>query len=314
DGVGAGRSDPVVNPLARHDALLSWFSDGAPPALPAGGQGRLVDACLGVEGRPQSATGQTAILTGVNAPRSLGHHLLGFPNAPLRRILDAHSLFAALRAAGVPAAFANPYPLAYLHAFGLPHQPHCAPEPTLPIPRRRLRTSASTCAVAAAGLPFRTFADARRGLALPHDLTGQRARERGFDVPELSPREAAQVLLRIGEGHGFVLFEHFLLDELGHARALDDAVEELARYDAFLRALVAGLGPEDHLLVVSDHGNVEDLSVRSHSRNPVPFLAFGPRAAALVASVRALTDVRAAVFAACGAVDPAPPPEIVHVP
>ena len=37
------------------------------------------DACLGVEGRPQSASGQTTILTGINAPALLGYHKQGFP-------------------------------------------------------------------------------------------------------------------------------------------------------------------------------------------------------------------------------------------
>jgi 2,3-bisphosphoglycerate-independent phosphoglycerate mutase len=41
-------------------------------------------------------------------------------------------------------------------------------------------------------------------------------------------------------------------------------------------------------VVASDHGNVEDLSTRNHTRRPVPVLAFGP-AAGEVAGVRDLT-------------------------
>ena len=54
------------------------------------------------------------------------------------------------------------------------------------------------------------------------------------------------------------------------------------------RALVARLAPEDALVVASDHGNVEDLSVRNHTLAPVPVLGFG-RAAAEVEGVRDLT-------------------------
>src|ERR687883_1701310 len=93
DGVGAGARDPSLNPLARHEFLLSQFSDGSGAPLPAGGRAALADACLGVSGRPQSATGQTTILTGENAPAALGQHLLGFPNAPLRELLQARSMF-----------------------------------------------------------------------------------------------------------------------------------------------------------------------------------------------------------------------------
>ena len=39
-----------------------------------------LDAVLGVKGRPQSATGQTSLFTGVNAAAVLGRHLRGFPN------------------------------------------------------------------------------------------------------------------------------------------------------------------------------------------------------------------------------------------
>src|ERR687883_1864782 len=100
DGVGAGARDPSLNPLARHEFLLSQFSDGSGAPLPASGRAVLADACLGVSGRPQSATGQTSILTGENAARAIGKHLLGFPNESLRAILRARSLFRALAEAG----------------------------------------------------------------------------------------------------------------------------------------------------------------------------------------------------------------------
>jgi phosphopentomutase len=117
------------------------------------------------------------------------------------------------------------------------------------------------------------------------------------------------VVLRLAWDHDFVLVEHFLLDELGHARDHDAADAAIRGYDTFLRTVAAGLCDGAHLLVVSDHGNVEDLSVRTHTRNPVPFLAFGPLAARMVERVSSLVDVRAAIFAACSAEDPGDPAE-----
>ncbi|MCX5731005.1 MAG: peptidase, partial [Deltaproteobacteria bacterium] len=114
DGVGAGAHDPEVNPLARGDFLLSRFEGGEGEALPRGGRAVLADACLGVPGRPQSATGQSAILSGENAPAALGQHLLGFPNARLRAWLEPRSIFRALSGEGRTAAFANAYPVAHL--------------------------------------------------------------------------------------------------------------------------------------------------------------------------------------------------------
>jgi hypothetical protein len=286
DGVGAGPRDPDRNPLARGEFLLSRFEDGSGAALPAGGRVVLADATLGVGGRPQSATGQTTILTGENAPAFLGRHLLGFPNERLRELLRRRSLFRVLAEAGRTAAFANAYPVAYLRALGL----EAEGEPEFELGKRRARPAATTVAFAASGGRFRTWLDARAGRGLTHDITGRRARAHGADVPERPPAEAAELLLEIARGHDLTLFEFFETDEAGHARSMERALDALARLDAFLRAVVAGLGEDDALVVASDHGNLEDLSTRNHTLARVPVLGFG-RAAAPVAEVGDLTHL-----------------------
>jgi 2,3-bisphosphoglycerate-independent phosphoglycerate mutase len=296
DGVGAGAPDPGVNPLARGEFLLSRFADGTGAPLPRGGRAALADATLGVPGRPQSATGQSTILTGENAARRIGRHLLGFPNAPLRELLSARSLFRALAARGRRAAFANAYPVAYLRALGL----EVEGTPEFEIRARRARASATTVAYAAGRGRFRTWADARRGDGLTHDLTGGRARAHGADVPAREPEEAAEVLARIAAGHDLTLFEFFETDEAGHARSMDHALEAMGRLDAFLRALVARLPEGDALVVASDHGNLEDLSTRNHTRAPVPVLGFGP-AAGEVGNVHDLTHLAPLLLSLAGA-------------
>jgi hypothetical protein len=276
DGVGAGRRDPDVNPLARGDFLLSRFEDGEGAPLPRGGKGVLADACLGVPGRPQSATGQSSILSGENAASALGQHLLGFPNARLRKWLEPRSLFRKLSGAGGRAAFANAYPVAHLHALGL--EAEGDPELPMDVVRRRARASATTVAYAAGGGRFRTWAEARAGKALTHDVTGARANGYGAGIPPRTPEEAAAILLEMASEHDLTLFEHFETDEAGHARSMPRALDALERVDRLARALVDGLRPGDSLVVASDHGNVEDLGSRNHSRNPVPVLGFGPAA------------------------------------
>jgi 2,3-bisphosphoglycerate-independent phosphoglycerate mutase len=286
DGVGAGARDPDRNPLARGEFLLSRFEDGGGAPLPRGGRATLADATLGVPGRPQSATGQTTILTGENAPRLVGRHVLGFPNAPLRALLRERSLFRAVAEEGRRAVFANAYPVAYLRALGLAAEG----TPEFEVGRRRVRAAATTVAFAAGGGAFRTWADAREGRGLTHDITGGRARAHGADVPVRAPAEAADLLLALARDHDLAVFEFFETDEAGHARSMERALAALSRLDAFLRRLVAGLGPEDGLVVASDHGNVEDLSLRNHTRAPVPVLGFG-RAAGEVDAVRDLTHL-----------------------
>ena len=45
-----------------------------------------LDACLGIEGRPQSASGQATLLTGKNIPQIIGQHYGPKPNPEIRAI------------------------------------------------------------------------------------------------------------------------------------------------------------------------------------------------------------------------------------
>ena len=295
DGVGAGRPDPDFNPMAREPFLLSRFEDGSGAPLPSGGRAGLADARLGVEGRPQSATGQSTILTGENAPALLGKHLLGFPNPRLRQLLERRSIYRRLAEAGRRAVFANAYPVVYLRALGF--QAEGEPEFSL---RRRVRASATTVAFAAGGGAFRTFEDARAGRGLTHDLTARRAEELGLRLPRRTPEEAAAIFLKLAAGADLAAFEFFETDEAGHARSMEKGLDALHRLDRFLRALVAGLGPDDALVVTSDHGNLEDLTTRNHTLARVPVLGFG-RAAPLVEAVTDLTGVAPLLLGLAGA-------------
>ncbi len=284
DGVGIGRNLPEENPLAGRDYLVSHFQDAPAPPLPHGGRCFPVDPTFGVPGRPQSASNQTAILTGQPAPALIGQHVLGYPNAPLRALLAEHSIVRRLVSAGRSATFANSYPVAYLDALKLTRRPTGTPEFTIPpAALRRMKASASTLAFAAGNVPLRTLEDARAGLGLTHDVTGERARARGLDTPQRTPAEAAHVFWRVAGEADFTFFEHYLADEAGHAQDFDAAREALDTFDAFARAVVATRPEEARVLICSDHGNVEDLTLRSHTRNAVPVLYFGPPDAALEA-------------------------------
>jgi len=92
DGVGLGEWDPAWNPFvgARTPTLHRLLGQ------PLAGHDRLeldgallipTDATLGVPGLPQSATGQTALLTGLNAPALVGRHVTAYPTAALRDLL-----------------------------------------------------------------------------------------------------------------------------------------------------------------------------------------------------------------------------------
>lgn len=273
DGVGVGPRH-ADNPLLDGEFLLSQFSDGTGTVLPHGGARFDVDTTFGIAGRPQSASNQTAIFTGLRAPELTGEHLLGYPNAALRKLLGEHSIVRKITAAARTATFANAYPPSYLDALGLTRSPGGTTDFQIPAKYlRRLKPSASTLAMSAGGVPFRTFDDARDNRGLTHDIDGVAARKRA-DVPLRTPDQAAEIFWRLSAD--FTLFEHYLADEAGHLQDRWAALKAISTFDGFARAVIAARPPEAQVLICSDHGNVEDLSTRSHTTHPVAVLSFGP--------------------------------------
>jgi hypothetical protein len=262
DGIGVGPGDPSVNPLAADERpVLRLTADRTPESARAGVPARAhgLDASLGVPGLPQSATGQTAILTGVNAPAAVGHHVSGLPGPTLRRILAERSLLKSLTEQGRIATFLN--------AFG-PRFFEAAPA------ARRL--SATTLATMAAGVPLRNWEDLAEGRAVVHDLTHWRMRDYGFDLPRREPEEAGAIIAREAMRADFSLFEYFETDRAAHAmdrKAADRCLSDLSA------ALETVLGEADLrellVLVASDHGNLEDLRIKTHTKNPAFFAAWG---------------------------------------
>jgi hypothetical protein len=296
DGVGVGPRNPDTNPLARGEYLLSQFDDGSGTTL-VGGTRHDVDTTFGVEGRPQSASNQTAIFTARPAPSLIGRHVLGYPNAPLKALLAEHSIVRTVTARGKTATFANAYPAAYLEALGLKHRP-VSTEEDFKIPARylrRVKPSASTLAMAAGDVALRTFDDARSDRGLTHDVDGSTAARRKIKLPTRTAREAAEIFWALSAD--FTLFEHYLADEAGHAQDLAAAEKAISTFDAFARAVIASRPPDTQVIICSDHGNVEDLSVRSHTRNPVAVLSFGP---ASELAFETVADVGAAVLRVTG--------------
>ena len=280
DGLGIGTRGPF-NPLDNlpNAAPLAVFQN---EASDPGFDGIVVptDPRLGVEGRPQSASGQTTILTGVNAPAQLGYHKQGFPNKPLREIIEAHSIFRQLRDAGVgPVTFAN----AYTDGF---------------FTERPRWISATTAAVEAAGMTFRSIADLKNDQAVFMDYTNRVLIERGVEVVERSEEEAADVLARITAENRFTLYEYFITDKVGHAQDMPKAKEILTSLARFVRELLARLDlKRTTVILTSDHGNIEDLSSRNHTLHLVPTIVWGAERERIAATIKTLADITPAIVA-----------------
>jgi 2,3-bisphosphoglycerate-independent phosphoglycerate mutase len=278
DGLGIGdRND--ANPLsaANNVAPISYFQNENDP----GDDGSVLaqtNPRLGVDGRPQSASGQTTILTGINGPAILGYHKQGFPNEALRQVITEHSVFLQLKQLGVgPNIFANTY----------------TPRFFTETPRWK---SATTVAVEAAGMQFQRLPDLVGGKSLFHDFTNSSLVSAGYDVPLRTPSEAGKILAEVSSRHRFTLYEHFLTDKIGHDQDMELAIEHLPQLAEFVRTVVANVDLDSTTVILtSDHGNIEDLSVRNHTLNDVPTVIWGQRRDETAASITDLTHITPAI-------------------
>jgi hypothetical protein len=298
DGIGLGPDNPEINPLARaHMPNLKSLLGGqrllASAAPYHGEQATLLalDASLGVDGLPQSATGQAVLMTGVNVSAAIGYHYGPKPNPEVAAFLNnGNTLFSWLRAEGKSAALLNAYPPGYFAG----------------IESGKRLYSSIPLAVTGAGFPLFTQKELFAGEALSADFTGQGWRDMlGFpDAPLLSPQEAGEKLLQLAMRYDFSLFEYWASDYAGHKQDMDWAVRQMEALDGVLGGIVQAVdggpktaGDELLVLVTSDHGNMEDLSTRRHTEARVPGLLIGSRQARarFAAGLSSLADIAPAI-------------------
>jgi hypothetical protein len=288
DGVGIGPADPAKNPffVAHLPVLRSLLGD-----IPHLRRRRLttgratlhpVDANLRVPGLPQSGTGQTAIFTGINGARRFGRHFGPYPPTSLRPFIAERSLFRRVRDAGKRAVLANAFPQRFFDytASGT----------------RRLNVP--TMASIMAGIPLKTADDLAAGRAISADFVRDRWKEMGHaQVEPVTPHLAGRHCAEIMAEHDLTVFDYWITDHAGHAQEMSKAVTSLERLDAFLGGVVEGTDLRSTLiLAVSDHGNIEDLSTKMHTRNPVPCIALGHGHERCADRIRNLTHVAPCVL------------------
>jgi 2,3-bisphosphoglycerate-independent phosphoglycerate mutase len=269
DGVGLGDDDPSINPFVvastpTLDALAGghkWLR-----STPRVDTGRALfiptDPRMGVSGRPQSATGQAAILTGRNVPAEIGGHYGPRPNPAIRAILNEDNLFKRVVAGGGTAALIDAYPPRFFEA----------------VARGKRLPSAIQQAVLSAGLPLFSEKEVYSGEGMSPDWTGEGWRsELGYtDTPLYGRAEAGAHMAQLAQRRDFTLFSHWISDSIGHRGPFERGVALLELFDAVMAGVLAAWDDEHGLIVItSDHGNLEDLSTRHHTKNDVPTVVVG---------------------------------------
>ena len=191
DGVGLrdAATDNPVNPEVC-PALCRLISAHSKP----------IDACLGVGGPPQSATGQGTMFTGVNCAAAMGKHCEGFPGPGLRKIIESDNLFLRLKARGKRVCFSDAY---------LVDSPD-------ELAARRFK-SVTTVMALTAPETIRTVDDLSCGRAVMQDLTRETIQDRWPDISVIPPQRAAEHLFAIARENDFTLYEFFQTDVSGHS-------------------------------------------------------------------------------------------------
>jgi hypothetical protein len=284
DGVGLGDADPETNPFMHVNmptvqALLDISHLTREVAGTITGQAALLglDALMDVPGLPQSATGQTTILTGHNAPTALGEHYGPYPNQQLRKMLAQDNIFKVLLDAGQPAAYANAYPARFLDR----------------LKRGKGRLSANTQAAYLSNLKIRSGEDLRQGRAVSALLSNEFWPEPDLELPSVTPHQAGQKLAQLAQEHTLTFFEFWYTDLLGHKQKRAESLQILSMLDDFMAGILAELDlSRSLLLVVSDHGNFEDWTTSKHTTNPALTMLVGAGFEQLVPHLASLRDIK----------------------
>lgn len=259
DGLGIGKNNPEINPLVKFKFDFFNFLGSAPTlrnskifskhfsVIP-------VNATMGVEGLPQSGTGQTAIFCGFNASKFIGKHFGPYPYSTLKPLIQEKNIFIELERRNLKTYFSNAYPERFFEYL-----------------RNGRRTlSVTTFSYLAAGKKLNNVDKVLQKKALTAEITNQIWNSKlGYNLPEVTPEKAGKRFHEISREYDFNLFEYFLTDYAGHSKDFNYAFEVLNTLSKFLIWIIESMNfNEETLIIISDHGNIEDLSVKGHTRNP----------------------------------------------
>lgn len=218
-----------------------------------------IDANLGIEGLPQSGTGQVTLFSGVNASKKIGKHFGPFPYSTTKPLLEEGSLFHQVQEIGKKPHFINAYPDIFFKRA-----------------EKIDRWSATTLMVRSANVRLNTTQDIVDGKAVTAEIKQNVWRDKlKLNVPQITEAEAANRLLLAANEYDLVLYEFYLTDKAGHSMDRNYADQIRDVLDPFLMQVINHLPEGVTLVITSDHGNLEDLSTKTHTRNEVPLFVVG---------------------------------------
>lgn len=293
DGIGIGKSNGNNPFIAANPKILHLWENSKVdlPDLTI----KPIDPLLGVDGTPQSATGQTTIFTGVNIPRLLSKHIGPFPNRIMRKVISEENLLVKLENSGKRAKFINAYPhhseLFSNSNVNIDNEGNLIFSDNFP-DKFKKRISVTTSILISNNVkPFDTV-DIKEKRSLYQDYSNRSLLKYGLDLPVFSPEDAAEILYRTSGDFDLILYEFFQSDIYGHKKNIDEQIELISDLDLLFSTLISLMDrKKDTLLITSDHGNLEDNSSKAHTLNPVPLITWGRGSSELSENINDLSDV-----------------------
>lgn len=285
DGLGMGKDNESINPLISEENSLfekilgTKLVERECPLRIKNGALIPTDATLGVEGIPQSATGQTTIFTGINAAKELGSHFSAYPPPTLAKIIEEHSVVKKLKEKSIRATSANLYSTEFFE------KRENSGRNLFPV---------TTLSVMAASEKFRFYGDYANDMAVYTDITNQLLRERGKNIPLITGEKAATNIKNILSENNFVFFEYYISDTYGHACDRKKIYNCVKILNEFVYNLWNIIKDEASLVIISDHGNIEDISIQTHTFNKVPCIVLSKEKTVVKEAesrINSLTDI-----------------------
>lgn len=268
DGIGIG-DESDNNPFSVHDwPGLSALTNGQKLTSSANFSTsselvfKPIDATLGVDGLPQSGTGQATLFSGQNASKIIEKHFGPYPHSGIKHLLMEESLFHKAKDLGK-----NPY---FINAF-----------PQIFFDRAKLRNRWSCCTLMtrSAGLILNSYEEVINEQAITAEIIQDYWRVHlNLDIPAITLDQAARRVARVTSAYDITLMEYYLTDKAGHEMNMDVAYQAIDRLDTFLQHYLEVKPADQTIVITSDHGNIEDLTVKTHTMNPVPLIVYGPHA------------------------------------
>ncbi|MBN1638056.1 MAG: alkaline phosphatase family protein, partial [Ignavibacteriales bacterium] len=210
-----------------------------------------------------------------------GFHFGPHPHSQLLPILKEKNIFYEFLKRGQKVTFANAYPQTFFDY----------------VNSGRQRLSVTTLSCIMSGVRLNNYNDLKKRKALSADIDNSYWFEKlGYRLPRISPKRAAKRLIKLAKKNNITIYEFFLTDHLGHGRNAEDFEFIIKKFDEFIYSVLSKLPKKITLVICSDHGNFEDICIKSHTTNPSICITAGANAKELSEKIKDLSNIKPAIL------------------